>query len=68
MKKMTFMQACADYFGKKPQQTLMEFRKELNALSDKDRDEIKAGLEQNGYEITAAMAGTTADKAVAVAA
>lgn len=48
-KTMTFMQAAADFFGRKPGQTLLEFRNELKALTDDDRKEIKRGLELQGY-------------------
>jgi len=50
-KKMTFMQACKDFFGLHNGQTTMEFAKEIKALTDDDRKEIRAGLEQSGYEI-----------------
>jgi hypothetical protein len=52
VKTMTFMQACGDYFGKKIGQTLTQFRDELKALTEKDREELIAGLEQQGYKIT----------------
>jgi hypothetical protein len=52
VKTMTFMQACGDYFGKKVGQTLAQFRDELKALTEKDREDLIAGLEQNGYKIT----------------
>lgn len=51
MKKLTFMAACKDYFGLKPGQTSLEFGKEIKELSQADREEIKAGLESQGYEI-----------------
>lgn len=51
--KMTFMQACKDYFGLLPGTTNMDFAKEVKALSPADRAEITAGLEKNGYEIVA---------------
>jgi hypothetical protein len=54
MKKgMTLMQACRDFFGLKPGQTGLQFGQEYKALSDSDRNEIKAGLEAKGYEIIA---------------
>lgn len=53
-KKMTLMAACRDYFGMKQGQTAVDFGKEYKALSEADRNEIKAGLEQQGYEIVAA--------------
>lgn len=51
VKKMTFMKACIDYFGAKEGQTAMQFAQELKALTEQDRADIRAGLEQNGYEI-----------------
>lgn len=54
MKKMTFMASCRDFFGLKEGQTAMEFGKELKELTDKDRSEIKEGLQKLGYEIIAA--------------
>jgi hypothetical protein len=50
-KKMTFMQACKDFFGLHPNQTTMQFAQEIKALTEDDRKEIRAGLEANGYEI-----------------
>lgn len=52
-KKLTFMQACRDYFGLLPGQTSLDFGKEVKALNDKDREEIAKGLEKQGYEILA---------------
>jgi len=46
----TFIAACKDFFGFKPGQTLMEFRDEIKALTPADKDEIQAGLVQNGYK------------------
>lgn len=54
IKKLTFMAACRDFFGLKEGQTAMDFGKELKALTEKDRDEIKVGLAKLGYEIIAA--------------
>jgi hypothetical protein len=51
--KMTFMQACKDYFGLLPGTSNMDFAKEVKALTPADRAEITAGLEKNGYEIVA---------------
>lgn len=50
-KRMTFMAACKDFFGLKHGQTALDFGKEIKALTDADKAEIKAGLEQSGYEI-----------------
>ena len=55
MKQMTTLQAAIDFFGLKEGQTRMQFAKdEWQKLSKPDQEEIKAGLAQNGYEITAA--------------
>jgi hypothetical protein len=54
MKKLTFMAACRDFFGVREGQTAVDFGKELKQLTEADRAEIKAGLQQNGYEIIAA--------------
>lgn len=50
-KKLTFLQACKDFFGLRDGQTAMQFAQEIKALTETDRSEIRAGLEQNGYEI-----------------
>ena len=55
-KQMTFMAACRDFFGLKPNQTPIEFGKEIKELTDKDRAAITEGLRANGYEIIAATA------------
>ena len=55
MKQMTLLSAAIDFFGLKDGQTRMEFAKgEYKQLTDADKEEIKAGLEKNGYEIVAA--------------
>jgi hypothetical protein len=52
MKTMTLLAACIDFFGLKSGQNKIEFGKEeYKKLSDDDRKEIRAGLEQNGYII-----------------
>lgn len=51
MKEMSFVPACKDFFGFKHGQSLGEFMTECKALSPEDREEIKAGLEANGYNI-----------------
>ena len=43
--------AMKDFFGMKEGQTLSEFQAEVKELSLKDKAEIKAGLETNGYKI-----------------
>lgn len=59
IKKLTFMSACRDFFGLKDGQTAMEFGKELKALTEQDRAEIKDGLQRLGYEIVAAPGVTS---------
>lgn len=55
MKEMTILQASIDFFGLKPEQSRMDFaRDEWKKLTDADKAEMKAGLEQNGYKIIAA--------------
>lgn len=53
-KSMTLLAACRDFFGLKPAQTGMGFGKEYKQLTESDREEIKRGLQQNGYEIISA--------------
>jgi len=48
---VSFMSACKDFFGLKPDQKPLEFGKELQALTNADRAEIAAGLVANGYNI-----------------
>lgn len=55
IREMTFMAACKDFFGLKPGQTALEFGKEIKALTDLDKAEIRAGLEKNGYKIMQAV-------------
>lgn len=57
-KKMTFLAACRDFFGVREGQTALDFGKEIKALTPKDREEITAGLIQNGYEILPAPGAT----------
>jgi hypothetical protein len=54
MKEMTALSAAIDFFGLKQGQSRMDFaRDEWKKLNDADKDEIKSGLEQNGYKIVA---------------
>lgn len=53
-KQMTFLGACREFFGVKEGQTALDFGKELKQLTEQDRKEITAGLEQNGYTIVTA--------------
>ena len=61
MKQMTALQAAIDFFGLKPGQERMAFAKdEFKKLTDADKAEVKAGLEQNGYKIIEANLGAKA--------
>ena len=47
--------AFKEFFGLKTGQTLMQFKAEIDQLTDEDhRAEIAAGLEANGYKFKAA--------------
>lgn len=48
---VSFMKACNEFFGLLPDQKPIQFGKEIQALTDKDREEIAAGLAKNGYNI-----------------
>ena len=50
--KTSFIAACKDFFSFKSGQSLMEFRDEIKALTEKDKAELQAGLEQNGYRFS----------------
>jgi hypothetical protein len=55
-KKVTFMQACREFFGLKDGQSGLDFGREVKALTPLDRVEIKSGLEKFGFEIIEATA------------
>ncbi len=50
-KAMSFAAAVKDYFGFRPGENLSDFMKELKELNEKDREDLKSGLESVGYEI-----------------
>lgn len=50
-KEVGFVAACKEFFGFLPGQTLMTFRDEVQKLTPKDREEIRAGLIQNGMNV-----------------
>lgn len=52
MEKVSFVVACKRYFGMKPEQTMGQFAQELKALTDKDRQDLKAMFPSVGYEVT----------------
>ena len=67
MATVSYMQACREFFGVKTGQRPLEFGREVQALTQKDREEIAAGLVANGYEIdgaTIAAAGSRLPAAV----
>jgi hypothetical protein len=45
MREMTFMAACKEFFGQKEGQTNLDFGKEVKALTQQDREDLKPGLE-----------------------
>lgn len=49
----SFMVACREYFGMKQGQSPMQFMQETKALTEKDREEIVAGLTKLGFNIQA---------------
>jgi len=48
---MNFITACKEFFGYHEGEGLKQFFEELKALTDRDREDIKAGLKQAGFEI-----------------
>ena len=49
--ELGFIAACKAFFGFLPGQTMLEFRDEVQKLTDKDRAEIREGLIQNGLNV-----------------
>jgi DNA topoisomerase IB len=52
MTEKTFIKACMDHFGKRPGQTLMQFRDELNELTDQDRKDLIEYFKDIGVKVT----------------
>jgi len=50
---MSFLAAMVDFFGLLPDQSRMALGKECQALSPADKAFFRAGLEANGYNISA---------------
>lgn len=50
-KQHTFLSACREFFGLKPDQQPIGFLKEVKELTDSDKAEIQAGLVKMGYNI-----------------
>jgi hypothetical protein len=51
MQKMSFVKACKEFFGFKPEQKLAQFAEELKALTAKDRAELSGMFPSVGIEI-----------------
>jgi len=47
----SFMTACREFFGLREGQKPIEFGKEIQQLTQADRDEIAAGLVANGLDL-----------------
>lgn len=52
MEKVTFIQACMKYFGRKENQSLKDFADEIRTLTAEDRVELSALFPSVGYEVT----------------
>ena len=46
-----FIVAAKEFFGFLPGQTLLDFRNEVAKLTPKDKEEIRAGLISNGFNV-----------------
>ena len=58
-KELQLLSAAIDFFGLKEGQSRMDFaRDEWKKMSDADKEEIKGGLEKNGYKIVSAQGAT----------
>lgn len=56
----SFMAACSQVFGKKEGQSLQDFKKEIDALTDKDRADLAPLLSAAcGEEVTASRGTPT---------
>jgi hypothetical protein len=53
---MSFMAACRDFFGMKPNQRPLEFGAEIKALNEAERAYFRVELEKLGYTIQASVA------------
>lgn len=51
-KKLAFIAAMKDYFGYHPNQTPMDFLKEVRALDDAEKAYFIQALKSVGYEVT----------------
>jgi len=56
MIKCSFVKACAEFFGRKPGQTLADFAAELKALSPKDRADMIGWFQTVGYDVQETVA------------
>jgi hypothetical protein len=50
---MSYLAAMVDFFGLLPDQNRMAFGKECQALSPENKAFFRAGLEANGYNLSA---------------
>lgn len=48
-KKRTFAKLFQGYFGRKPDQTLIEFGAEINELSDEEKNQLADGIEDSSF-------------------
>jgi len=53
MEPKSFVMACLDFFGRKLNETIVEFKAEINALTPKDREELTAMLNAAGHPVKA---------------
>ena len=54
MVQKSFLKACMEHFGKRPGQTLVGFRDEMNELTPKDKIELSQDFLAIGVEIVSA--------------
>lgn len=52
MEKIGFSAACLKYFGKKKDQSNVEFMQEMRELNEQDRIELKDMLKTVGFDCT----------------
>lgn len=56
---ISFAKACLDFFGRKPNQSMSEFSKEIGALNLKDRADFRAEFARIGVNVVADAAPKT---------
>lgn len=52
---VSFTKACNDFFGRKPDQSIMQFRDELRALDAADREYFRREFVKVGITVDAAV-------------